>query len=520
LRYHFSSEKERVLVNPFVFPSELNLYFILMLLCLSAPALGLGFSVIAYFADPSFQPDPGTYSLIVFPLLTLALLPFLILLFYKEGIRGKIKKYSGNRLEHRYPEMSDLVGKLCRRIEIKIPINFFVDSEELNALAFGSMKQNHLLVSSGLCEKLSFFPDLVETILTHELAHLKNRDVVQHEVAESLWKSFAIVGAICSIYGLAVNYDWISGWLTLVLFIYAVPFLVIFYLNSALNRWREIYADVRAVALQGSDRNIVNTLRLLSPSVRSFSFTKLFAPFVLTPIKRTKIIQEDVFKHVVERTMICAVVGTASLFMSLFLLPFLFRVTTINQQTFLAFILFGLYFLLYSTALLPYWAYSSKEVVSSRQNNLNLVITPLRITLISTGPAILILLGLSGGSALDLAFFLLILTYLFLFVDQLLFQFIVSSVSLRIEARTKIYLCEIPMLVPVGVGLLYLLNMVDSLPTLIGFIVIPLGLFLVILTYKFPKCPYCGREVLHSSLFQCHHCLSKLNEEFMIFLKD
>jgi len=521
-----------MLVNPFIFPSELTFYFILMLVSLSAPAFSLAFSIIMFFTHPSFSLQFSFYSLVVFPLLTLVLLPFLTFFFYNRGIKTKIKKYGKNRLEDRYPEILKLLSRLCQQMQLKTPNSFYIDNEQLNALAFGSREQAYVLISSGLCEKLGLFPNLVETVLAHELSHLKNRDVVPHELAESLWRSFAIVTAISSICGLTANvtnYDQLFGWSMLVLFIYLVPFSVIFYLNNVIERWREIYADVRTTFLQGSNINLINSIRLFSPMSKSSSREKLFSPFVLTPGKRLKIIQQDVFQHIVERGMIGAVIAAISWFSVLFSVTFLFSLWNVVggvPSEWVTVVWFLIVHSIFSVMCLPFWALSLKRIQNTSQYFLDIFMTPLKVNIILGSPVILMLL-LTGQmtsqltSSFEPSFYFFVITYVFLLAHRLIFHFILSFVSLNVSIRTKVLFSELVLFIfPMGLSL-YFLDLVEPLYAYAGaisiLILLPILLFLV---KKYSKCPYCHKDVKLSSLLKCTNCSNSFNQELFVTLKN
>lgn len=509
-------KESKILVNPFLFPSELSFYFVLLLISVSAPAFSLCFSTLEH---PRFvQMLSPSYLPIYFPLLTFIFLPILTFFFYIKGMRDKIQKYGKNELNRRCPEVLGLITHLCQRMQIKAPNSLYLDTEDLQAVVFGSEKRPYVLVSRGLCEKFKTFPDLVEVVLTHELSHIKNRDLRQHAVSESLWKSFAVIALLGSICGLLfTGHENIYAWARLTILFYLVPCLVVFYLNNAIQRWREIYADVRTIAFQESDRNLVTLLRLFYPISRSSLTAKLFSPFILTPSKRIRIIREDVFKHIVERGTICAAVSIFSLSAVLLSFISLQDITGPAQLYAIGVVWFSANVLLYFIVLLPYWIYSSKEVKNSRHHAFKLFVTPFKISLILTIPIMLV--QWLRGSEFYLLISFLTLIYLLLVIHQLLFQFILSFVSSKIRARNKILLSETILLLPLVGPYLYLLNSSEALLVSVISLVL-MGVLLFFAESKFSKCPYCGRDIELFSLFRCAHCLHRLNDEFLIFLRD
>jgi len=513
-----STEEEKTLINPFVFPSEVSFYFILMIIAICAPALSLAFSFTKFFIYPSIEIPSSWHFLITIPFFSFILLPLLTMAFYYRDVKHKIRKYCANRFDEKYPEMFKLIDHECQKMGIKNPTLCYVDNDELNALAFGTRNRPYMLISRGLCKSVTTFPAVAETILDHELAHLKNKDLIQHEIAEALWKSFALVSTASSIFVLAAGYDSIRFWLTLTVFIYFIPFLIIFYLNNIIQRWREIYADVRTIAIQNTSRHLITALRLLHSIPRSDLTTKLLSPFILTPIIRIKFLKQDVFKQVVERGTICAALSIGSWLSAIFSLIVLWDIAGSTQlYLFVGFTWIAVTFFLITVVLLPYWAYTAKQIKNNRQHLINAFFTPFKISLILMAPTIAVLLIIAGE--FDFLVYLFILTYVFLLIHQLSFHLILSFALLK--AKTKIFLSEaILLLFPLAFSL-YLLNLTDYFFYLSVIIIIVIWVgTLSILVIRHSKCPRCGKNVEIFGLFKCPFCLNKLNEDFLIYLKN
>lgn len=499
---------EKTIVNPFIFPSELKFYFILLLFSASAPVFSFSLSIL--------EMPPFLYHFTLFPIFTFLLLPFLVFQYYNRSIKYKVRKYSENKLSEKYPDIFNLISKSSRQMKVKVPECLYVDSDELNALAFGSEKKPYLLVSTGLCKKFRVFPNLVETVLVHELSHIKNRDLKQHEIAESLWKSFILIAVIGSLGSLlSTRFEDIRIWLVLVILFYLVPALTVFYLNNMIQRWREIYADARTIAFQRTYKNLVAVLRLFYP-LSGLGLKKLFSPFILTPIKRIKILKEDIFKHVIERGTICTFISVISLFSTIFSTVFLWNlIGGINLYLSIVFIWTLSTFFLVSIVLLPYWTYSLKKIKSIYQYAINAFFTPLKVSIILTIPQLLLPILTQWALLPEWFIYFFLMCFFFLFAHQLAYHIILSLIPLKI--KTKIILSEsILFIFPVAL-LNYILNLADIVYAVV--IAVIFVSILLILAARYAKCPYCGKDIRLFGLFKCPYCSHKLNEEFLISLQ-
>jgi Zn-dependent protease with chaperone function len=502
------SQKPNVRVNPFVFPSELTFYFILMVILSSMPTISVAFSMVNLSAINHFES--------VLRLLAPIILFFLTFCFYFTSIKGKIRKYNRYKLQEKCPEIYDLITSLCRKYEIKMPEAFWYDSERFDATVFGFKNHYYLVISSAICEKFKVFPDMVQTIILHELSHLKNKDVVQHELAESLWKSFGILALINIAYGSIIYYEWIRSWLIFSALVYLLPSLVIFYLNNAIQRWREIYADIRTIIIQGTDRNLITLLRFLHPIIGATLPKRILSPFTLS-FKRVKMISEDPNKHIVERGAICVILSLISrlaiLYSMIFLWPFIESLEILEMIT-IVWLLET--YLLFSITLLPYWTFIFKSSTDVFHFILKIFTAPLKISVILTTP-LLMFFTIFFSYPFEISVYLFTITYLFLLIHEFTFQLALSCIQL--SSRTKILLAEAVLLIFPIMLTLYYLNLANYYYAIL-ICVFFVCVFLLLLSIKYSKCPYCGKDIKILGLFRCKNCMSKFNKDFLIFLSS
>jgi heat shock protein HtpX len=83
--------------------------------------------------------------------------------------------------EQEEPELFHLVENLCITVGMPMPKIYFIDEEQPNAFATGR-DENHavIAVTKGLLKRLEKIE--VEAVLAHELAHIKNKDMLLQTV--------------------------------------------------------------------------------------------------------------------------------------------------------------------------------------------------------------------------------------------------------------------------------------------------------------------------------------------------
>ena len=518
-------DDRKAIINPFIFPSEITFYFILLISTVFLASFSVVFRIFYLIAHPPTPLPREFYSILLILSTTFILLPILTFIIYRIRFRNKIAKYEKNRLNEKYPEISNLISKLCNTLGLQTPISLYTESEELDASIINHKGKVYLLISTGLCRMFKTFPNMVETVLLHELSHLKNGDVVQHQIAESLWRAFSLITFISALSGIIVYHDLYTSliWLLLVLFFYIIPLGSIFYLNNAIQRWREIYADIRTIALHKTRKNLANLLRFfLSSSSRKFTRV-LFSPFILTPVKRLKIIHDDVFKHIVERGTIAVAISMVSLFSLMFsfmlIEPSLVISSTETLTIAVAAIWFLLTCLMFSVIVLPYWALSFKNPKSIVRDIFEALTCCFKVSIILFLPMFLI--TAVATSELSALLGVIVVMFLILFFQRLIFGLIIPLDQRKLSARNKIIITEVFLSSLLICGYIEMLLSEEIVRILL--LLVYLAVFtpiLIFLVAKYSKCPYCGKDIKGDTVFVCPHCSSLINTEFLIFLED
>ena len=208
----------------------------------------------------------GTGGLVVF--LAIALVFNFAMFWFSDRIALKL---SGARplQPGEAPDLVADVEDISARARIPVPRLYLIPSQQPNAFATGrDPKHSAVAVTEGL---LALMPrDQVRGVLAHELAHIRNRDVLVSTIA-------AMIGAAISAIANFLQFQWLFGGdddespLGLVGTIAAmlVAPIAAMLLQFAISRQREFLADQTAAELLGEGRSLANALGTLQRGVEA-----------------------------------------------------------------------------------------------------------------------------------------------------------------------------------------------------------------------------------------------------------
>lgn len=162
--------------------------------------------------------------------------------------------------ESEHPELHDMVTRLSRQADLPKPDVAVARSQVPNAFATGRNQRNATVaVTAGLMQTLD--ADEMEGVIAHELAHIKNRDVMVMTVASFL----------ASVAFIIVRWGWLFGgnnrnaapvWIAILVSL--VVWVLSFFLMRALSRYREYSADRGAAAMTGKPAALASALMKIS----------------------------------------------------------------------------------------------------------------------------------------------------------------------------------------------------------------------------------------------------------------
>ncbi|MCS7297745.1 MAG: zinc metalloprotease HtpX [Bacteroidia bacterium] len=201
--------------------------------------------------------------------MTIALImaAFMNLVAYFFGHKIILWQYRAQPLpEREYRWLYDMTRRLTQRAGLPMPKLYLIPELQPNAFATGpSPSQGIVAFTAGLLQQMT--PDEVEGVLAHELAHIKNRDMLTMTIAAT------IVGAITwlvdmlrwSIFFRSSRDREEDNGLGLILSIVIgiVAAIAATLIQLAISRAREYEADRTAALLVGSPDGLINALAKL-----------------------------------------------------------------------------------------------------------------------------------------------------------------------------------------------------------------------------------------------------------------
>jgi heat shock protein HtpX len=155
------------------------------------------------------------------------------------------------------PGLHAMIERLCIQADLPKPKVAVADMDVPNAFAMGrSKKSATVCVTTGIMRVLS--PAELEGVLAHELAHIKNRDVLIMTVA-SFFASIAAVIMQFSFFFGGDDEDGAPAAIVILLVSFLV-YIISFFLMLALSRYREFSADRGAALVTGRPSALASAL--------------------------------------------------------------------------------------------------------------------------------------------------------------------------------------------------------------------------------------------------------------------
>jgi heat shock protein HtpX len=172
--------------------------------------------------------------------------------------------------EQEAPELYRTVGELAGRAGVPAPSLYLISSEQPNAFATGrSPKHSAVAVTQGLLAHMP--PAQVRAVLAHELAHIRNRDVLVTTIAAMLGAAIAAIANWLQFSFLFGGDDDDSplGFVGAIAAILLAP-LAAMLLQLAVSRQREYLADATAARFLGEGEPLASALETLRRGVEAF----------------------------------------------------------------------------------------------------------------------------------------------------------------------------------------------------------------------------------------------------------
>lgn len=175
-----------------------------------------------------------------------------------------------------FPELHDLVERIVARNNLSKPRIAVTNTRMPNAFATGKTPKSSIVaVTTGLMDQLD--TEELEGVIAHELAHIKNRDVLILTLASIFsmiaWylMRFGMYGAMFGgggggSYGRRGNEG--GAAMLLILLIAIVTWIVSFLIIRAISRYREYVADRDGALITGKPSKLASALLKISGTMK------------------------------------------------------------------------------------------------------------------------------------------------------------------------------------------------------------------------------------------------------------
>jgi len=162
-----------------------------------------------------------------------------------------------------YPELHASVQRLSQQADLPMPTVAVASTRVPNAFATGRNRKNATVcVTTGLLEMLD--GDELDGVVAHELAHIKNRDVLVITVASFLSSLAFLIVRWGAFFGGGRRGGRNGGGVIVAIFVSLVVWIVSFLLIRLLSRYREYAADRGGAAITGQPSALASALRKIS----------------------------------------------------------------------------------------------------------------------------------------------------------------------------------------------------------------------------------------------------------------
>ena len=160
------------------------------------------------------------------------------------------------------PEVYAIVRRLTTQINMPMPSIHVINSAQPNAFATGrSPKKAAVAVTTGILEVLDYSE--LEGVLAHELAHVKNRDILISSIAAMLGAAIAIIARMAFWFGGGDNRNSPLGLIGVVISLIVAP-LAAMLIRFAISRTREFHADQTGAGITGQPLQLASALEKIS----------------------------------------------------------------------------------------------------------------------------------------------------------------------------------------------------------------------------------------------------------------
>jgi heat shock protein HtpX len=166
--------------------------------------------------------------------------------------------------EEQAPGLYQMVRELCTRADLPMPSLHVIPQEQPNAFATGrNPKNSAVAVTAGIMKRLS--EDELRGVIAHELAHIRNRDVLTQSIAATIGGAITYLAYMMMWFGGDDNSP-LSLVASLAMIILAPIAATL--IQMAVSRQREFSADATGAQICGNPESLASALLRLEESAK------------------------------------------------------------------------------------------------------------------------------------------------------------------------------------------------------------------------------------------------------------
>ncbi|MDX1547269.1 MAG: zinc metalloprotease HtpX [Rhodothermales bacterium] len=167
-----------------------------------------------------------------------------------------LKMYRAQEIERpQAPELYDMVDRLRQQAALPMPRVYVIPSDQPNAFATGrNPKHAAVAVTNGIVRLLN--TEELEGVIAHELAHIKNRDILTSSVAATLGAAITLLARFGFFFGGDRDRGNAIGSLLMLILAPLAAVLI----QMAISRSREYAADRDGARICGKPRALASAL--------------------------------------------------------------------------------------------------------------------------------------------------------------------------------------------------------------------------------------------------------------------
>jgi heat shock protein HtpX len=169
--------------------------------------------------------------------------------------------------ESEAPRLYQIVRDLCTRADLPMPRLYMIPVDQPNAFATGrNPKHSAVAVTQGITQLLS--EDELRGVLSHELAHVKHRDILITSVAATIGAAITYLGYMLLWFGGGDENDSPLGIVGALAMVLLAP-LAATIIQLSISRQREYAADAGGAELTGNPESLASALLRLEEGAKA-----------------------------------------------------------------------------------------------------------------------------------------------------------------------------------------------------------------------------------------------------------